>query len=309
MKKLLSAFLAFAFVVISAHSFAGISSPVGLMGNAVLSPQIFSNGDGSLQDVLASTEFDLDATLESSYSGSGQDWSNLVPSPASGASQSDYKFFLGIDGTSDGSDPTFTGTAGNSAAYFAMDGTDHFRQQNANSQFLKDLAKTTGGQDWWAAITISLGSISVGQYIWAQGATATRGVHIQVTGGNLLRMRVRGDTSTVNVTLTPTFSLTTDTLLIISYDHATTTFRTWLNSTTGVDNSITPNTTTTDTSDVSDIGTTNGFSILSAGTKVYGYAMGNEFLDDTKATAICEALETRHNRDYDADGTIGTCTN
>ena len=76
-------------------------------------------GPASLQSVIASCCCDLDATVAESYNGLGQTWSNLVVSPADGTSQTDYDFYLGGTSGSDATDPIFTGTPGDSGAYFA----------------------------------------------------------------------------------------------------------------------------------------------------------------------------------------------
>lgn len=78
--------------------------------------------------------WDLDATQSASYSGSGTTWHNLVTNPADGSSQSTYDFT--IHGT-----PTFTGGAGTSGAYFAMDGASYFEIAGGNTQFIKDMHK------------------------------------------------------------------------------------------------------------------------------------------------------------------------
>lgn len=85
-----------------------------------------------LDGVETSTCFDLDATIADSYT-SGQTWANLVETPADGASTSDYNVWLGDDGSATATDPTFTGTAGDSGAYFATDGGDTFRFKNTTT--------------------------------------------------------------------------------------------------------------------------------------------------------------------------------
>lgn len=82
---------------------------------------------GGLQDEIPSTCFHLDATDADSYPGSGQTWANLIASPADGSGQTDFDVWRGGSSSASTDDPTFNGTAGDSAAYWSFDGGDFFR--------------------------------------------------------------------------------------------------------------------------------------------------------------------------------------
>ncbi len=105
-------------------------------------------GPSTLQSIIPSAVMDLDATISSSYSGSGQTWSNLIAAPADGQIQTAYDFMLGSTSGVEGADPAFTGTPGDPAAYFAAAVGDFFTIKNGNTPFIKGMHKTTGGNVW-----------------------------------------------------------------------------------------------------------------------------------------------------------------
>jgi hypothetical protein len=253
---------------------------------------------GCLDSVVASTVFDLDATIALSYSGIGQKWANLTVAPADGSAQAAYDFFTG-DGSTSTTYPTFNGTAGSPSAYWSLDGGDYFKlKSGANTAFLKNLHKTTGGQNFWAVIT--------GNY----ATTANRVFWSTQSGSTGVGCRLRGVSSSEDIQYTQRGSanvnqsigsgaVTADFLFLVSYDHATTTLRYWKNTLTSSSAVITPSPTTTDASGIFHIGQIgDGTSFLPSGSKIYSFAMGNEYLNDTKAGAIIAALESRHGRDY-----------
>ncbi len=75
-------------------------------------PPVVGASYNDLSSIVAAACFDLDATIEDSYSGSGDDFKNLVPSPADGAGQTEYDFARAAGAAG----PVFTGTAGSSDA-------------------------------------------------------------------------------------------------------------------------------------------------------------------------------------------------
>jgi hypothetical protein len=96
--------------------------------------------------VTSGLEFYLDASVAASVDVANQLWKNLVSSPASGASQTDYDFQMGDDTTSGDSDePLHVGTAGGGHpfAYWNMGGDDFF-QVPSNTTFLTTLQDTGG---------------------------------------------------------------------------------------------------------------------------------------------------------------------
>src|SRR5262245_47416524 len=109
------------------------------------------SGESEDPAMPSSTVFDLDATQAASYPGTGTSLLNLEATPADGEAQSAYNYQFG-DGSTSSTYPTFTGSAGSPAAYFAMDGGDYFRGTSTFTQFLKDLHKNSDGASWWAAM-------------------------------------------------------------------------------------------------------------------------------------------------------------
>ena len=260
-----------------------------------------SDGLLFLDSVISSVVCDLDATLSSSYGGSGQTWANVIAAPADSSAQTDYDFFLGLTGDASTDDPAFIGTAGDPAAHFLLDGGDNFKLiAGSNHSLVKDMHKTTGGPDFWLAIAF--------QYVEAGDqtlfATASSGnfvqqIRIKFSGTDTAEFRQVGDGSQAIQVTHGTFTTSTDFLLIISHKHSTNKTRFWLNTTTNTEVGQIFKTTTTDPDDTPGLfARGNGGQPMANNTRFYGFYAGNEFLDDTKAGNIISYLETRHNRDY-----------
>lgn len=111
----------------------------------LINPFVYGGGGGGGGSITtANLVLSLDAGSTVSYSGSGQVWNNTVTSPADSAAQTDYNFDLGSGTGSSASDPTFTGTAGDGAAYWAFAGSEYFGLSlgATSTTFLKGLHKT-----------------------------------------------------------------------------------------------------------------------------------------------------------------------
>jgi hypothetical protein len=76
----------------------------------------------------------LDAAISASFPGSGDDWLDANGDP-------NYDFFLGRDGTTNGEEPVFLGTAGDADAAFLFDGGDRVPIK-VNTSFTNRLHKT-----------------------------------------------------------------------------------------------------------------------------------------------------------------------
>lgn len=260
------------------------------------------SGDGSLADVIASAVFDLDATIAASYPGTGTTWSNLVTAPADGSAQTAYDFLTG-DGATSTTYPTFNGSAGSAAAYWGFDGGDYFLlKSGVNTNFLRDLQKTTGGSDWWFAATIKVQAGTIIQGLFGNRTTTSTsiGVAVWLTASEFLQAPQSNGTQVV-ASRTGAFVDDNIYVVLVSHSHSTNATRFWVNSVTAQEVSQTYNTTTTDAARVArlfGISGSGGQGPLNLGTETYSAAMGNEYLDDTKAAAIIAALEARHGRDY-----------
>lgn len=262
--------------------------------------------DTTMQDVIASAVADLDATKLSSYSGSGQTWSNIIEAPADSESQTAYDFFLGADGTSSTDDPTFTGSAGDSGAYFSHDGSDMFKIKNGNTSLIAGLHRDNGGSPWWFAIAFRTpSSISGFSALFGTSGTGGSGSNsLEFLAGTVNSIRVnvtRGGSFTSN-NFGAGLSTSTDYLVIISGDPTVSDDLTvWVNTSTGTtDTDMNASTSSTDTTHSADIGSRGGGGglTLENGYRVYGVSIGNEYIDDTKAGLIIAEYEARHNRDY-----------
>lgn len=254
--------------------------------------------DPSLKAVLSSTVADLDATMAASYGGSGTTWANLVAAPADGSAQTAYDFYRG-DGATGTTYPTFTGTAGDAAAYFALDGGDYFRlASGANTAFLQNISKTTGGADFWLGFALRGADWSGVQRLFNGGPdSAPAGWCSAYVNGGVVYLAQRG-ASAASVSSGVTLSTNTDYLILISHSHANNRTRFWINSTTAVSVTHTFSTNTSAMPLMAAYAETDAGFALKNGARVYGLYIGNEDLDNTKAAALINALETRHGRNY-----------
>ncbi len=261
-------------------------------------------GGGDTFPASVAVNVDLDVTIAASFDDGVDDqkWFNLISSPSDGAAQADYDFYLGATGSASTDDPTFTGTVGNSAAYFAMDGGDFLKLVKAsNPATFNDMHKTTGGPDFWVTIVMRVVNDSGAQMPFGTLAGSFTAPHIRmqwVGTSDLARMVQRGSAN--SILDGPALTNATDYVIIMSHEHSSNTTRMWVNSTTAtVDSSHTFSTTTTDAAAVASIGAkSNNADNVVSGSRIYAFSSGDEFLDDTKVGAILDLYEARHNRDY-----------
>lgn len=251
---------------------------------------------GAIDTVLASAVLQVEATNTTSYGGTGQAWANIIAAPADGSAQSAYDFRLGNSSGSESSDPTFTGTAGNSAAYFALDGGDFFELSGANTTFLNAFHKTTGGTDFTVVLAYNAGSTTGGGLFSTQSSSTNLGFYI--TSSTTLSASFRGNTNNV-ITSFGGVSATTDYLLIFSFEASTGTIRKWHNNRTVSTFSTTLDTATADASVNLHLGSrSDGSSFMPAGSKFRGCVVGNAFIDSTKAGQIFDYYNTLHGVTY-----------
>lgn len=262
-----------------------------------------NNGSGAaggqspyLDGVLPSTCCDLDATIADSYT-SGQTWANLIASPADGAGQTDYDFYLGADGSVSTDDPTFTGTPGDSGAYFAYDGGDIHLLKGANPPLFDTLHQS--GSTFWMAAAVNIADANAVNRIFNTW-DLTNGLSFFTTS-NSIRVLLEQSGSFQQSAIVGTVNNTTDYLIIISWDAGSDTLRYWINTTTAATTAL------VDPAQADASPTVKGqisgraeaaTQPLSNGSKLYHFSAGNEYLDDTKAATIFTHLEARHGRDY-----------
>lgn len=270
-----------------------------LMGEKV--SQVF------LDDVIDSITCDLDATISDSYSGSGQTWANLIVSPNDGAAQTDYDFFLGADGNSSTDDPTFTGTAGDSGAYFSLDGADFFHQviaASSNPTVFQDMSKA--GAAWWMAFGLrTAATFQTLNVLFENGALTGDGVNglrlaIRASVSGTLQLVVDNSDQNIINDVGDAMGNSTDTLYIISYSGNDSEARIWTNSTTKNQFAITPtvNSNSNTANQAGLFAEEDNTAGWGNGTRVYHVSIGNAYIDDADAALIFTHLEARHNRDY-----------
>lgn len=260
--------------------------------------------DGALSSVVC----DLDATISASYDGSGLTWANLIASPADGTARAAYDFHLG-NGSTDTTYPAFNGAAGHAAAYWSVDGGDYFRLKTLVGSIPEKWHRTSGGTPFWVAVTFKTpaGIFTGTRAFWGNVATtANRGVLGYVGSADTLGMvSSNGATAPVLSNISSALSGATDYAFILSADPSlgSDNVRVWVNSASGSLFSHNFGATTTNSTDnfyilaTKHAGTEGGY-IMEAGTRFYSFAMGNEYLDDTKAAAILAHLGARHGRSY-----------
>lgn len=260
------------------------------------SPSILPMGD-----VISTCVTDWDATVIDSYSGSGQNLDNIEPTPADASSQSANDMYLGATSGAEASDPTFTGTAGDPAAYFSCDGGDYFTYQGTITSFFDGIHKTTGGSDFTVFITFYYVGGATEVFFGNRSAGgANRGIIIySVAGNNTVYLTQRGNTAASTVNSTGTMNTSAYNVIGISHSHSGNNTRAWINSSTAENLAHTFNTTTTAASGVPSIGAySGGTSPVANTTRFVGISVFNEYFDDTKARQVIDQYNARHNRTY-----------
>jgi hypothetical protein len=293
------------------------------MSNLIINPFISfpAAGDGSYLNGVSGIGacMDLDATIAASYGGSGQTWSNLINTPTVGV-KADYDFYLGKTVSASTDDPTFTGSAGSSSAYFLHDGGDYFTAINtgANVGILSNIHKTTTS-GWWIGFAGRFGSTnSTSTILGNAGITADRGFSLQyttATANDSIDFKIFNTLATITKTLksgSDFIDISQDFLILVSGDNTITTnnIKMWLyanGSAYTEDNSS-----QTWNAQTSDIGTgencgiastfrqdnNNGVSIVGNNTRTRWAGAGNVFINSTNAAAILAHIEARHGINY-----------
>lgn len=250
---------------------------------------------------------DLDATAPLSYDGTSQELKNIIVSPPVG-SQTDYDFFLGEDNTATTDDPTFVGSVNSPAAYFELDGGDHFKQQtNANNTQMEFAHLTSGGNSGptWFCCAFQYSAVSQNTVFFGNAAGATdAGTRLFMNSTNNVRfLHGAGAAPLYNQEIkAPTvWTAATPQIVLITFDSSSTgSERLWTNSATGTawTNAFSPTASTANANQFFRIGRgVTGFP-WPANSRFYHFSCGNALLDDTKAGNIITHLEARHERDY-----------
>ena len=262
-------------------------------------------GSGAdLSSVIASTCMDLDSTNALSYT-SGTTWKNLVAAPADCAAKTDYDFFRGTDGSTDA--PTFTGSAGTTGAYWALNGTYFTIKSGTNTPLFNNMHKTSGTPTplWFAFAGRSpasgtgafggTGATNSGEYAmdWEMQTNLKPGIQQTNNGATVIQAS------------TAALSGTTDSIFIVSCDCTLTTnsVRFWINSRTKEEKNVTFGSASADaTHPMMLAGVWNHLQTGVSGAlgtwRARTFAAGNAFIDDATAAIIFNTLNTRHALTY-----------
>ena len=242
----------------------------------------------SLDTIVASCVGDLDTTIAASYT-SGQTWSSLI--------DTDYDLFRGTGSGSDTDDPTFIGVAGTQAAHFLVDGSQFFEIANGNTALLDDMHKTTGS----SKVTILFGfstpaTLTPNSFAWSTAVGGDHGMAIffRNAGTRIAYDHFGTSQNEVNFAADPLITASTDFLFALASDITAGTLTYWMNFTTGV--SETPSTQTTTTNPVLNFhlgSLADDTTALPNGYKIRHFSVCADVLDDTEMGNLFSHLETR----------------
>jgi hypothetical protein len=259
---------------------------------------------GSLQDEVASTCFHLDATDAASYSGSGQEWLNLIDTPADGTSKTDHDMWRGSSSSSSTDDPTFNGTAGDPAAYWSTDGGDQFYYKLSTIPgFLGNIHKTAQSEGFWMAFAFQRPNTGDTIHLFANAnVTADRGFAFFSTGTGFGFSRFRDSTAQTTWNNSYTITHSVPHVGIVSMPGDKSIARFWVNERTARTMNSPGWTNNTDPARPTQVvglrraPPLGGFA--PSGTRLYAIAGGNSYLDDTAAGKIFDFFNAKHGRTY-----------
>lgn len=260
--------------------------------------------DGALSSVVC----DLDATIAASYGGSGTTWSNLIASPADGALRGAYDFHLG-DGVTSTTYPTFNGAAGSMGAYWSADGGDYFKLKTLVGSLPEKWHRTSGGSPFWVAMTFRTppGIFTGTRSFWGNAASSSnRGMlSYAVSADTISLVSANGSLAPSLNNLSGALVGATSYIYILSADPAqgASNVRVWVNNMTASFFSHNFGASAVNSTDnfyiwATKSGATEASLPMESGAFLYSFAMGNEFLDNAKATAIITHMNARHGRSY-----------
>lgn len=133
----------------------------------------------------------LDAGDTASYS-SGQKWNDR--------SGGGYDFFRGTDGTSQASDPTFSGIGGAPDSYWSFDAGDYFTYDTTNEAWMENLHKNSANISWAAWIYGRLNGSIFGTAGAAAGANIGVSLRVNASGFQSFRQSGGGSIGTDDAT-------------------------------------------------------------------------------------------------------------
>lgn len=248
-----------------------------------------------MSDITPSAVYDLDATISSSYSGSGTSWNNLIASPADGSAQSAYNF------VQRGSQ-SFTGTADSPSSYFNSNNTGGWNVPPTS--FISNLQRTDLGIEYTAVFSFrtpsSLGSTNKGLMGTSSNLVAN-GVYNVVQTNN--RAILRHQNGSAGVGYSPVNALTTDTdyILAVMVNSTTGEIKFFINKDKFEPSPLTwlTNTTPSPATQYGLFSSATGLGLpWPAGTRFYAASFFNKFLTDFEYSNVFIEYQRRHKRNY-----------
>lgn len=242
-----------------------------------------------LSDITDAAVFEIDFTVAGSYPGTGTAVNNLVASPADGSAKSDYNFTL--------TGGTFTGTAGDSAAYMAFDGSTYLTITGGNTALLNALQNDAGSDFFWYFVGRPAGDFNE-QAIMSTRHSASRGVTMSLDSAEELDfVQWGGSYVTSNTGITVVAG--TDAFIGWSHDNTGDESGAYYNSGTATTAAHAfASTTGTAQGDLKIGADTAAGRTLANGWRGYAVGMLNEYPSDATVAAIIAMYEERHARDY-----------
>jgi len=243
--------------------------------------------EASSIELSADFVHDWSATQTDSYNGSGETWTDR---------KGNQDMWLGADGTTDGTEPTFDGTAGDPAARFLVNG-DYFNAK-ANSTVLSGMHRSDGGAFTWA-MTVDLGAGDL-ECIGTGAIGASAGFVIEIIrSSRQIRFRCLDSAGssvvTKEITNNPGGQIGTGlTSLCFGYDPTSGDWAMKIQSDTFVSGTTTASTTTDATPNTFKIGRNGDASV--SGTNldyVHEFGVANKLLNETEMDAAITALLAR----------------
>ncbi len=267
-----------------------------------VNPITVATRNATIARVSSSAVFDLDATIGTSANGIEQYWRNMITAPADGSARGDYDFFRGASASASTDDPAFTGSVDDPAAYWLHDGGDYYVKAAANTNFLRDLHKTTGASPFTIAISFKFVSNAAIQAFFATGsATSDHGFYFYTgTTGRLTMGQVNGSAA-ATTTATDAVANGDECLLVITGDFSgtVTTATQFINSLTPETRTLNKGTTTTNASFAARISARGSSSSKPpSGTRLYNVSGYNSILSDEEIATHYALMRFRHERAY-----------
>lgn len=241
-----------------------------------------------------STVFQIEASSPASYPGSGQSFFNIWEHPADGSAKSAYDFWLGRDNTVTTDDPTFVTNK------FTADGGDIFEIKSTTS-FLSNLIRTDLTNSWWSAAAFLAATSGAVQTLYGtSNGSNVPGWRVDINATpNIRLIRADGTLNNTNNLQNMTGLIGIPVLHVFVWDNSTQNYKTAINSKTFSTGAATAFPQTNSNTGKLNLGGANhGSQKISAGSELYGMAMGTGTLSNADLAVIVNYYNALHGRIY-----------